>query len=377
MFSSIRSKLANYLRQKNRDRRTASRLRRLRVHDASSKNTRAIPEVIRQVLLISTSEGWGDSLYVAGLAQRLKENGIESVSVMTPESLLDHFDNPIFDDVWALEREIDASLTFSPDVTVDLTYMGVRCGKERLQLIKQLSCPVLTVSELCSKLNAYSGFISYREKAHISERMALVLGALTHHNEKRVMPAGFASTADQTRARETIRTLFPVKHPVRLAYLNTVARDTDRCFTQSQTDTMAQVLLKRGFDGIIVHAKVPCLTSNNRIRYLPAMTFHELTALIEQMTLVVTPDTSVTHLAAFYDIPTFVVFPPNDRDYWSEYAAKDAWGALSTHSVSFSCDDATLYIDPSGYASVSPRACSSYTPDILSEALDQFIKAQP
>ncbi|OLA89329.1 MAG: hypothetical protein BHW61_07900 [Sutterella sp. 63_29] len=123
MFSSIRSKLANYLRQKNRDRRTASRLRRLRVHDASSKNTRAIPEVIRQVLLISTSEGWGDSLYVAGLAQRLKENGIESVSVMTPESLLDHFDNPIFDDVWALEREIDASLTFTPDVTVDLTYM--------------------------------------------------------------------------------------------------------------------------------------------------------------------------------------------------------------------------------------------------------------
>lgn len=377
MFLRICTKLANYLRRKNRERRTASRLNRLKAHDAATKNTRAIPEVIRRVLLISTSEGWGDSLYIAGLAQRLKANGIESVTVMAPESLIGHFVNPIFDDVWALERESDACVAFTPDVAVDLTYMGVRCGKERLQLIKRLACPALTVSELCQSLNAYSTFIPYHEKAHISERMALVLSALTHHDEMKVMPVGFSSAADKARVRDVIKSLFPAKQPSRLAYLNTIARDADRCFSQIQTDTMAQVLLKSGFDGIIVHTKVPCLTSDERIHYLPAMTFHELTAIIEQMALVVTPDTSVTHLAAFYDIPAFVVFPPNDRDYWSKYAAKDAWGALSAHSVTYACDDESLDIDPTGYASVRPRASSSYEPAILGEALDHFIKKLP
>lgn len=141
MFLRICTKLANYLRRKNRERRTASRLNRLKAHDAATKNTRAIPEVIRRVLLISTSEGWGDSLYIAGLAQRLKANGIESVTVMAPESLIGHFVNPIFDDVWALERESDACVAFTPDVAVDLTYRAFAAAKSACNSSSGLRAP--------------------------------------------------------------------------------------------------------------------------------------------------------------------------------------------------------------------------------------------
>ncbi len=363
----------NYLRRKNRERRTASRLKRLKPHDAATKNNRVIPKIMRRVLLISTSEGWGDSLYVAGLAQRLKINGVLDVAVIAPESLLGHFNNPVFTAVWALERDIDNCLAFAPDIVLDLTYIGISNGKERLQLITHLACPALTVSELCRHFNAYSTFVAYREKAHISERLALILSVLTHHEESPVMPEGFASDTDKTRARQTIDELFPTERPTRLAYLNTLARDTDRCFSPVQADMMAQTLLKKGFDGIIVHSKVPCLTCNKKIRYLPKMNFYELTALIAQMDLVVTPDTSVTHLATYYNIPTFVVFPPNDRDYWSEYGAKDVWGALSERSVTYARDDVNLDIDPFGYATVRPRSCSCYEPSELSEALYTFI----
>lgn len=374
MFANIKTRLLNFLRRKNRERRTASRLNRLKPYDAATKNSRAIPQTIRRVLLISTSEGWGDSLYVAGLARRLKLNGVLDVAVMAPESLLGHFGNPVFTGVWALEREIGSGLAFGPDVVLDLTYIGISNGKERLQLITRLACPAVTVSDLCHHLNAYSTFVAYREKAHISERMALVLGVLTHHEESPIMPEGFASDNDKTHARQTIEELCLTRRPARLAYLNTLARDADRCFSPVQADMMVQTLLKNGFDGIIVNSKVPCLTCNKKIRYLPKMTFYEFTALIEHMDLVVTPDTSVTHLAAYYNIPTFVVFPPNDRDYWSEYGAKDVWGALSNHSVTYALDDANLKIDPFGYASVRPRPCSWYRPTELANALDKFIE---
>lgn len=258
MFAKIKTRLLNFLRRKNRERRTSSRLNRLKPHDAATKNSRVIPQTIRRVLLIATSEGWGDSLYVAGLARRLKLNGVQDVAVVAPESLLEHYENPVFTAVWALERETSSGLAFAPDVVLDLTYIGISGGKERLQLITRLACPAITVSELCHHLNAYSTFVAYREKAHISERMALVLGTLTHHEESPVMPEGFASDTDKARARQTIEELFSTGRPARLAYLNTLARDADRCFSPDQADMMVQTLLKKGFDGIIVHSKAPC-----------------------------------------------------------------------------------------------------------------------
>lgn len=376
VLRNIATCISNVFRYLNKTRRNNSRFKRLKKEDIKVKNLLPIPDRCKHVLIISTSEGFGDSLYIAGFAYRLKDFGVEIVAIAAPNHLLNHFTNPIFDNVYSLEKDTHKITEFPPDLVIDLTFANINYHTERLNILKSMKCPSVTVSELSKKLNIYSHFIDFKQRAHISERLTLILDLICHRKDEfPVMPRGYASINDLAYAQKTISSLFPDNSGSRIAYLNTLARHADRCLTQTQAEALIQTLFKNGYDKVIIHSRFNSAPSNSKIQHLPELTFQQLTALISKMNLVVTPDTSVTHLAACYNIPTMVIFPPNDRDLWPQYAAKDVWGALSTRHVNYSRDDPDMRIDIWGYPTSRPRSCAVYSAYELQNCLDNFINS--
>lgn len=376
VLRNIATSISNFFRYLNKTRRNNSRFKRLKKEDIEVKNQLPIPDRCKHILIISTSDGFGDSLYTAGLAYRLKKLGAEVIEIAAPNRLLNHFDNPIFDNVYSFEKDALEIAKSTQDIVIDLTFANINCHIERSNIIKSLKCPTVTVSELSKNLNIYSHFIDFKQRAHISERLALILDLICHRKgELPVMPRCYASNNDLAYAQQTISSLFPDNSGSRIAYLNTVARHADRCLTQIQTDALIETLLKNGYDKIIINSRSVNTYGSNKIQHLPKLTFHQLTALISKMNLVITPDTSVTHLAACYNIPTMVIFPPNDRDLWPQYAAKDVWGALSIRHVIYSRDDSDMQIDIWGYPISRPRSCAVYSACELQTCLNNFLNS--
>ena len=287
------------------------------------------------------------------------------VSVAVPERILEHFKKNDFASLIVLE-ELKQSSELKLDILFDLTYIGVPDLEPRMELLKRVSCPCITVSEIGRKLNVYDDFIDFSEVPHISERFSKIISYITKKYEKPVYPVTNVSEFLAIRLKEEIIL------KKRIAYLNTIARDKDRCFTLTQQQALLKHLINKGYF-VIVNTEFSILTEPKTTYILPHIEFEELCGLVKNVDLIVTPDTAVTHIASAYNIPTFVVFPPNDRDYWQKFSASAVWGPLSRDNLVFFKDSENLEIDQYGYATKEPMSISVYYPSDLVCNLNVFI----
>lgn len=369
------SSFYNVIRKLNRARRNASRLRRLKSEDLFSPLQKTIPNKPERVLLLVSDRGWGNSLFTAGLAKRLNSLGI-NCAVAVPEEILGHYEiNQAFTKVFSYTQQL-CYQNYDPDVIVDLSYMSMHCWHERASLIRDYSAPAISLNPLTSGLNLFCKTLNLRVRAHESERMAIVLSQLTGKEESPVFPAVPMTEADEAYGLKFISKLTQGA-PVQVAYINACAGDEDRQLTSKQLRALANGVLSNGWDLVIVHpSETVMLPTSSDIIQLPPVTFGQLCGIMKHCSLVVTPDTAVTHIASSFNIPSFVIFPPNDRDHWPEYAACDTWGGLSDCTTSFRLDDNDLTINQDGYASCRPGANADYSSELLVESLTHFMSNQ-
>ena len=364
---------SNLFRRLNYDRREASRMKRLRKLDVSIARKRVIPARCRKILLISTADGWGDSLFVAGLAKRLKQVGIISAVVVPSEFIAHYRNNSVFEKTFILGIDNNSAIGFSPDAAFDLSYTGMKNWQDRMMLLRNLQCACVTVSRMMSQLNVFSGFLEWGQKKHIGERMAMILSSLTHETECIVYPYARITPEDQEWATFFLDANFPVGTKT-IAYVNRQAKDKDRCLSSEQVRSLVGELLRYGIDAVIVNDGTYSQKGINEcVKKLPSVNFFQLSALIKKMSIVVTPDTAISHICSAFDIPSFIIFPPNDRDFWPKYSAADAWKGLSSKTMTYYVDDRDMHIDLFGYPSCRPGRNTDYTAKELSESLSCFL----
>lgn len=359
----------------NKRRLFFSRKIKLKLTDRPQRINYILKDPIQSIILITTSEHFGDSAYILGLACSLAKRNIH-VTIASLPCMENFFKSVDLIDVYILEKHTFNSKKFplNFDAAVDLEYLNCSFWNYRQPLLKKLRCYSVTTSEICADLNLFNKYISYRSVPHVSERLALVYSFITKDKSaNKIFPYFPCSESDLTWASNFI-SFFKNK---KIFYFNTVAGDDDRCFSKSQILSMI-ASFNTIKDAIIIlnsnvthNSKLP-----NNVVVLPKISFNKLTALIKLCKAVITPDTSITHIASFYNIPTFVVFPPNDRDFFHEYSAAQAWGALSECSVTLTPDDADLIIDPFGFGYPNRKARALATVDCtyLCNQLRIFLK---
>lgn len=363
--------MINCIKFLNKYQRNKVRKLKLKFYDRKEKNKCKEINSIDRVLIVCTNEGWGDSLYVSGLARRLKLEGAKKILLSAPKHICNHFYSNIYDYIFPLEHDEQEVAALKPNLIVDLTYIGNTYYKERLRLINACKVPSLTVSELCSDLFSYTDYISYEKESHISKRLALVLAHLTGKNEDPILPYCEFSQFDHGFISDFLQR--NLKNAKKVAYVNAIARDDDRCLNDEQLVAIIINLLDFGYDGVVYNTKNTIKFLDNRVVSLPQVAFSQLVALIHQTSLVITPDTSVTHISSCFDIPTFVIFPGNDRDFWAEYRASDVWGALSSKHYNFFLDDKELKIDYFGYKNKKTTPVSKYPINQIISSLTMFL----
>lgn len=331
----------------NRIRRDSIRRIRLKKEDVSCRKVKCASG--NRVLLISVNDRFGDSLFVMGLAHQLRDLG-RQVSIATIDEAYDrYYCSGIFASVLKLdflsERMLD-DLAHNVDVVVDLEYTSLKYWEERAKIVRTLrhSCAI-TVQEICKNLNIFDIYVNYREAGHISLRMGQVLSAVcnTKFSGSPVLPFFM----DGIQSGKTVKS-----DGCRVLYLNALAGDADRCLSSSQFDSILGEFLR--LKNVDIYINPPSdwdepMAFFPNVHKIPKLNFIDFCKFAKIFDYVVTPDTSVTHIASFWNCPSFVIFPPNDRDFYHEFSACEVWGALADKSISLNTDDPGLVIDQYGF----------------------------
>lgn len=379
MNSSLLVPIWHAFKWLNRKRLQYHRLALIKQTNDPERKIRIRPFNIKKILLISVSDGWGNSLYLLGLAKRLYMSGYK-VSLAVRQEYIDRFTGTNFlDKIIALgTNHLNENVkNFSPDIVVDLEYVALRHWNLRVEVLKAANCYSCCLSKLAKNSCYFDCLIPVETVCHISERLAMVLSTITKKRESPVYPFARLTEKDEIFINQWL--LENTVISTHFIYLNCCARDADRCLSFDQTTAMINELISRGYY-IVVNAD--CLSHScqdqltqisNKVRKLTPMTFQQVTALVKRAQFVITPDTSITHVATWANRPSLVIFPPNDRDYWSNWRAADVWNGRSEISTTIYKDDVTLTIDSFGFASVRAGRNIDYPAECLVQHLREFI----
>lgn len=293
----------------------------LLVTDRRIHENYSLPVVPCPIVLISVNDRYGDLLYTIGLALALKKANY-SVSIAVLPSAYPKIRNQSWlDGIYILgnKQSLDELIGKHIKIAVDMEYVNAKFWRYRYPLLKRLHCYTITTSELCKNLNLYNAFISYRSYKHISQRLAAVFNFITSNKIviNRINPFIKLPSVSFNWQRY-------IGFYSEIVYVNATAGDQDRYFSDEQVNLIIDVLspwLSRSNKHVVIinspHHDFKYNHLSN-LKVLPNVSFYDLAVLISLAKLVITPDTSVTHLASMYNKPTFVVverqinIPQND-----------------------------------------------------------------
>lgn len=361
----------NLLRWLNKKRREALRKMKLVIGMRDGHPKTVLPKKVERVLLVSTSHGIGDALYVMGLAKVLHDRGVRlevaALSQHTPLYERSH----LFDRVYTVGRDKHSGAEYS--AIVDLEFVNINHWRERRDFLKDSKGCRITTAPLCRDLPFYDDYLDYSKAAHVSERMRFVANKLLHESKtERVLPYLVTDEVSEVEANRFLEGLGTEKP---IVYFNTRAGDEDRWFNKVQTMALLERLTagKNWKVVLLPPDDDPCYFTLPDVVRWGGIDFSGFCSFLRHCHFVVTPDTSVTHVAGAWDVPCFTVFPPNDRDFFKEYGAWESWGAFSTLSTTFHPDAPDFRIDRFGFSNHRTQDASTIPVSVLTDALDAFL----
>ncbi|MDD7021106.1 MAG: glycosyltransferase family 9 protein [Aeromonadales bacterium] len=352
---------------------------KLKKFDIKNKKEKHLPNNISKVLLIDSSGMFGDSLYIAGLANALNKEKI-NIAIATPECYKKLYKGHDFIEL-IIDLESDEATnqlkTFNPDVAVDLTYAKNYNFPARAKILSGLSCYCIATADYLDQLNIYDKIITYRDCNHISERMKKIYKFITGKQPaSKIKPFVSISEKNLDKA-EIIKKDLGINEANKLIYLNTKARSLNRDLSLEQVCVIIDQIIKTEFT-LIVYSKnefksylIKKYTSN--IKILPEISFSAVCAIISKANAVITPDTSITHVASCFNIPTLTFFRGNCLDYYKCHFMKDIWSSISDIHVNCYINSPKFKVDKYGYTNFKETPISKIPTDKLLKQVKCFL----
>lgn len=315
--------MMSWLKALNRRRLFWKRLRVVKKDDLRQRNPLTRPERVKRLLVIDAFPGFGDAVYTNGLLSALARDGLE-VSVAARKKMLSVFrSNRALKTTYALESESDrqACLAENFDMVVDLDYNHTHTFPLRMPWLKALRAFAATCSEYGRELNVFHDFIDISRYAHVGERLGLVRAYVLGRGDV-----------------EPIRPVFDVPEHAPLeskaVYVNTLASQDDRCLSAEQIAQLAAWFREeKRLCGLFYVSDFVELAEGPWVRRISPESFAEAAAVLKQTVAVITPDTSMVHVAAAFEKPVLALFCGKERDYFPAYAMSETWAPRSEKAM--------------------------------------------
>ena len=362
--------IVDLIRKFNRDRLVAKKAKYYSKDDIPTQRNIPLPQKIKKILLLHFQPGWGDFLYLSGLLKILLLKGLQ-ITVGTSPKLKNRFEHAFPNiDIWDATEPPSSENTLNFDCIIDVDWVVGR--DHQLALVKSINSHCITCSIVLSKLNLFDQYIDFSQKAHMSDRYAMVVSALTGISSPPILPYISFTEAEHCNAKHFLKSQnLSTKNFI---YLNTEGSDDDRKFSKKQIFDITQTILQFQIP-IIYHSphydiQQDFPESKLKLIPLPKTDFFEAAAIIAHSAAIITPDTSIVHLATALNIPAMAVFCENDFDYFGKFHLSSVWAPRSTIH---------LTVDPSSSEKRKthhPIPIRDLTID-FSQLTDRFIRQLP
>lgn len=362
------NEIKELIRIVNRKRIKIHKERQGRKYDLEECKLIQRPIELKNVLLLDCQLGFGDFLYFSGLAKKLANAGIR-VSIGTMETAVARYRGQAqFAEVYDITKD-DLTEEFF-DLIFDLTYVNINFWEKRAAILKRLNRYAIACGDIVSKYNLFQEYCDISKFAHTSMRMGKIYASIMGTDSIEAIYPYF-SLPEAEIAKPVVKSMLErFDKSDFVVYLNTLARDEDRCLSDGQIGEIVSA--------INLMPRVKCLLFSNanfdckNIIKMPRMDFESAATIIRRADAIISPDTSIVHLGSAFSIPTLAIFCGNDRDYYPQYPMKDVWGPLAPNSRIFSQDKEHTFQYLIPLDKVTP--VSAIDPKELAEEAGGFIK---
>lgn len=343
--------IKNWLKELNEKRLWRRKIAKLtRMADECSADTQlvdnrnvTIPGSIKSILLVDTLHCYGDSLYVNGLIRKLRTDS-PSVSITV---LAEQQQFPIYQarGCRMLDRrdpetiELLAGECF--DLVIDLCYTDDGEWFFRKKFLGSKERFVITLSPVVHKAKIFSAFINLTSVTLFGERMYLVAKAVS------ALIKGVAKVDEKKQLIFTFAKGEIVKPWIDILsnavnyegnnfiYVNTVGSKTGREFSKEQIKTFVDIFEKQEkFIGLFYFKICPdWFVESDRVRLVRTKQFIDAVKVISNCSGVITPDTSIVHVAIAMNKPLFAIYACGKKEYPSGLDHYEVWRPVNKNST--------------------------------------------
>ena len=306
-----------------------------------------------RVLVVEAFHGLGDSFYVHGLLRELSERGKRVTLVTHPDTMRFYEESPYVESVHSIAEGAGSFILEPYEAAIDLNNVALQYWKSRREIfarvrsVRRLSCSAYTRGTAL-----FNEYVPFAEQTHMSERLGVCLTAILQSSESlRVAP------------------FFPARGAVKpqrpRIYVNTVGSESDRCWTQDQVRAICRVFEDDPRFDVWVYSPHE-FEETSTVHRAATRSFEEAAQLAATSSAIISPDTSVVHLASAFRIPVLAFYAGNEKDYFG-YPIYRVFAPLSEGSRMISLT--------SGIASTGVIPLSAMEPEILAGLVREFIQS--
>lgn len=344
--------IKNWLKELNEKRLWRRKIAKLtRMADECSADTQlvnnrnvTIPGLIKSILLVDTLHCYGDSLYVNGLIRKLRADS-PSVSITV---LAEQQQFPIYQargcrmldrrDPETMELLADESF----DLVIDLCYTDDGEWFFRKKILGSKERFVITLSPVVHKAKIFSAFIDLTSVTLFGERIYLVAEAVSalikgvaRVDEKKQLIFNFARGEIVKPWIDVSNDLSVNDERDRFIYVNTAGSKAGREFSKEQIEAFVNIFNKQEeFIGLFYFKYCPkWFTESDRVRLVTTEQFIDAVNIISNCSGLISPDTSIVHVATAMNKPLLAVYALGKKEYPSGLDHYEVWKPVNKNAM--------------------------------------------
>lgn len=291
--------------------------------DVQVKCLKTFPDSVRKVLIVDTLYCFGDALFVNGLLKFLSDRGI-SIGIVT-FSRLNNIYSSVIDErsIYNIEDSSHYEHIFNEkwDMVVDLCYMFNDRWNYRKNIVENLMSYTVVCDQSFSKTDCshiYSEILDISNCKHFGSRMSRIAERIIGDRAPIIFPYARPVLEGKDDNEDC-----------RYIYVNTVGGTRFRCLSPKQIIKIASVLNDKRIHGLFYCDKDVTLEETEYVKRIWPKTFSDCFPIISRAVAVISPDTSIVHVASAYDKPILAFYCANDSEHYG-LQMKDVWGPLSS-----------------------------------------------
>ncbi len=330
------SSIFKLLRSWNRKRLQKKRIREMLRNDIPSRRFHVNPNPgAKHILIVDALFGIGDALYAHGLVKALSEAGlVVSVATMARTRHV-YARSPYVQKLYVLEYpdDLQDAINETFDVAVDLAYVGLDRWDLRVNLLKHLNIWTISCSSMARSANVIDEILDLAHVAHVGERMNIIYQALTGKTIGYISPFILTDETDD---------FLYTNSELPIVYVNTTGSEANRCMSESQILALENYFNQtRKAIAFFYITPSTNLTETPFVKRILPKTINRAARLISKSILVITPDTSITHIASVFNKPTIVLYCGDEMDYFQKHEMRETWAPLSKTSICLTANQGT------------------------------------